>query len=418
MRMIEPGPEGLVGSIMAFEGVKGAITAMNGPTGCKYYPASLAEAMTRRGGFNPMMHDSRFYLGQSRLPCTYMDSNDYVSGCRSRMIELWEDTRAREPSVVCLINSPGASLIGEELGFKSDIPVAAVESPLPSSSFSEGYETAILAVLQSLDIPTEDRRDMTVNLLGVSVADTGWEDSTEDLRRLLSLCGVKVICALGADSSVESMRSSSAAALNVAVHDERCERTARWYRQEYGTPFFRSPQGAPLGFGPLRAWIEGVCEHLGADPEPALAVIRDARSRARREISRLDQYHGLPRGTSFSLQARPSLVLPILKTLHGYLGMVPVAVNLTEEGPCEEAVESYLKEIGCAEASTDVLSCPADLVIADGNTAANLLARSMASIAVDIDPPSLVNLNIRRDPLLGLEGTLRLLDRSLQGLRR
>ncbi len=416
--MTEPGPEGFIGSIMAFEGVKGSITAMNGPTGCKYYPASLAEAMTRRGGFNPMMHDSRFYLGQSRIPCTYMDGNDYVSGCKARMEELWNDTCAREPSLVCLINSPGASLIGEELGFRSNIPVAAIESPLPSSSFSEGYETANLAILHSISTVAEGCKDRTVNLLGISVADTGWEDSVEDLRWLLSLCGIEVICALGADCSVEDIRRSGTAALNVAVHDERCLRTARWYEAELGTPFFRSPQGAPIGFNPLRTWIEGICQRLATDPSPALTAIKEARSRAKREISRLDQYHGLPRGSSFSLQARPSLALPILKTLHGYLGMVPVAVNVTEEGPCKDAVETYLKEIGCGDAGTDLLSCPADIVVADGNTAANVLARGLASNAVDIDPPGLVSVNIRRDPLLGLDGTLRLLDRSLQGLRR
>ncbi len=416
--MTDLGPEGLVGSIMAFEGFKGSITAMNGPTGCKYYPASLAEAMTRRGGFNPMMHDSRFYLGQSRLPCTYMDSNDYVSGCKARMTELWNDSFNRNPSLICLINSPGASLIGEEFGFSSDIPTATMESPLPSSSFSEGYETAILAVLQALRPDDGEHEGKTVNLLGISVADTGWEDSVEDLCKLLFSCGVKVTCAPGADSSVEEVKRSGTVALNVAVHDERCLRTARWYEDTYGTPFFRSPQGAPLGFAPLRAWVEGICERLGADPSPALTLIKEARSRARKEITRLDQYHGLPRGASFSLQGRPSLTLPILKTLNGYLGMVPVAVNLTEGGPCADAAEDYLKEIGCGEASTDLLSCPADLVVADGNTAANVLATGSAFNAVDIDPPGLVSVNIRRDPLLGLDGTLRLLDRSLQGLRR
>ena len=416
--MTDPGPEGFIGSIMAFEGVRGSITAMNGPTGCKYYPASLAEAMTRRGGFNPMMHDSRFYLGQSRLPCTYMDSNDYVSGCKARMEELWNDSTARGPSLICLINSPGASLIGEELGFRSDIPVAAIEGPLPSSSFSEGYETANLAILQSLRPMREGCRERTVNLLGISVADTGWEDSVEDLRHLLSLCGIEVICSLGADCATEDIRRSGTAALNVAVHDERCLRTARWYESELGTPFFRSPEGAPIGFGPLRAWIEGICERLATDPSPALKAMKDARSRAKREISRLDQYHGLPRGSSFSLQGRPSLTLPILKTLHGYLGMVPVAVNVTEEGPCKDAVEAYLTEIGCGDACTDVMYCPADIVVADGNTAANVLARGFAFNAVDIDPPGLVSVNIRKDALLGLDGTLRLLDRSLQGLRR
>lgn len=417
--MDETRPDGLVGALMAFEGVKGSITALNGPTGCKYYPASLSEAMTRRGGFNPMMHDSRFYLGQSRIPCTYMDLNDYVAGGRARMEELWQDCQTRSPSLLALINSPGASLIGEVLEFEGGVPpTAMMESPPPSVTFSEGYESAILAVLGALRPLDASPEPMTVNLLGMSIADLGWEDSLADLRSLLEVCGIRVLAAPGAGCSVAELKDSGRAALNVMVHDERCQRTAEWYRINHGIPCHRPSGGAPLGFGPLTEWLEGICSLLGADPGPGLVSIKEARRRAAREISRLDRYQGLPRGTSFSVSGSPSLVLPIVKTLHGYLGMVPVAVATSEDGPCTEQLESYLEDIGCGEASTDVLDCPADVVIADGNTAAMVLARGLADNAVDIEAPSMVQVNIRSDPLLGIGGTQRLLDRCLQGLRR
>jgi len=417
--MAERCPESLMGAIMAFEGMAGSITAMNGPTGCKYYPASFSETVTRRGGFNPMLHDTLFYLGQSRVPCTYMDSSDYVSGARERMRALWDDSRSRRPSMLALINSPGASLIGEMLTFDGEAPpTVAMESPPPSASFSSGYETAMLATLEGLAPSPAEPREMTVNLLGISVADLGWEDSIADLRRLLSLCGVEVLCSPGAGWAPEDVQRSAGAALNVAVHDERAAMTSEWYRRNLNVPFVRCSSGAPLGFEALEEWLKEVCHALEADPSPALGRIAASRRRAHREISRLDQYAGLPRGCSFSLEGRPSLVWPALRSIHAYLGMVPVAVSMTEDGPCAAEVESYLRSIGCGEASTSVLDCPADVVLADGNTVAGVLGRGLSDCGVELDHPSLTPICIREDPLLGLGGTLRLIERSLQGLKR
>jgi len=417
--MAERFPESLVGAIIAFEGIEGSITAMNGPTGCKYYPASLSEAVTRRGGFNPMLHDSLFYLGQSRVPCTYMDSSDYVAGARERMRALWDDSRRRRPSLLALINSPGASLIGEMLSFEGEAPpTVTMESPPPSASFSFGYGTAMVSVLEGLAPSPASPREMAVNLLGVSVADLGWEDSIADLRRLLALCGVEVLCAPGAGWSPGDVQRSAEAALNVAVHDERAAMAAEWYRRNLDIPYLRPPGGAPLGFEALEGWLQDVCQELGADPAPALGRIAACRRRAHREISRLDQYAGLPRGCSFSLEGRPSLVWPALRTLHAYLGMVPVAVNMTEDGPCAADVESYLISIGCADAGTSLLDCPADVVLADGNTVAGALGRGLSDCGVELDHPPLYSVRIREDPLLGLGGTLRLIERSLQGLKR
>jgi len=347
-----------------------------------------------------------------------MDSDDYVAGCRKTMKELWDDSRKRQPSMLGLINSPGASLIGESLDFEGEAPpTAIVESPPPSVTFSEGYQLGVLTVLDTFCPERKLEKPMSVNLLGISIGDLGWEDSIDDLRRLLALCGIEMLSTPGAGWDLKSIRDSANATLNVMVHDERCRNVARWYQQEAGIPWVGSPSGAPLGFEPLEDWLIMICEQLDADPHPALELIAKYRKRAHREIKRMDQYRGLPRGCSFAVEGIPSLVWPILRTMYSYLGMVPVAVSLTDKGNCTNAVESYLEEIGCGDAAVSVIDCECDLVIADGNTVVNLMARGLCGCGVESSPPSLLDVTIRETPLLGLGGTLRLLDCSLQGLR-
>ena len=78
-------PESYLGMLMALEGVSDGFTIIHGPTGCKYYPASVSEtAFPDRGGEvkarNLFRYSCKYFFSQPRLPCTYLDMGRFVTG--------------------------------------------------------------------------------------------------------------------------------------------------------------------------------------------------------------------------------------------------------------------------------------------------------------------------------------------------
>ncbi|MDD3397992.1 MAG: nitrogenase component 1 [Candidatus Methanomethylophilaceae archaeon] len=410
-------PDGLLGALFALEGVRNSVTILNGPTGCKYYPASLSDSMFQREiSFNPLQHVTEFYFGQPRIPCTYMDSHDYIMGAEGKLHRIFRAVEERRPDFIGVVNSPGASLIGEGLRVDSqDIPVARMESPGYSESISEGYQRGVLAILEAMDLQPKERKIGQVNLLGLSIWHLGWEDSLQDLRHLLHLCGLELCIAIGAGWTASEIRESASSSLNVVVDKDFCSRICRWYEEELGVPHVDFDR-CPLGFDALEDWVAGICAQLDADPGPAMGEIKSRRRLAYREISRLNAATGLPKGRTFSVSAHASLALPVIEALHSYLGMVPVAVKVCsgDRGP----IDSYLSRHGLTGLDDDLMESPVDIALADGNTIAALMAKGLTDNGLDIIYPGLRSVQLRPEPVLGLEGTMRLLDRVLNSLAR
>ena len=122
-------PRGLLGYMLAFEGVSDSATIVHGPTGCKQYPADLSEKSFRTRDGNSVRDlfsfEERYYFFQPRIPCTYLDGDTFVSGASERLQDLYDLVVSKGPGLIGVINSPGASLIGEDLTkLRSDIPTA------------------------------------------------------------------------------------------------------------------------------------------------------------------------------------------------------------------------------------------------------------------------------------------------------
>ncbi|MDR2620537.1 MAG: hypothetical protein LBC29_05420, partial [Propionibacteriaceae bacterium] len=107
-------PDGLSGAIFALEGVRGAVVLLNGPTGCKFYHSSTAEAQFLKSSeLDPLSYPEKLYFGQPRVPCTYLDSDDYVYGSSAKLGEALRELWERVPfELLGIVNSPGAALIG------------------------------------------------------------------------------------------------------------------------------------------------------------------------------------------------------------------------------------------------------------------------------------------------------------------
>ena len=414
-------PEGFMGAVFALEGISDSVTLLNGPTGCKYYPASQSEVAYphREDGhqaFNPYKHSKKFHFSQPRIPCTFMDGNDYVMGTRGKLDEVTSSIMEDGPMMIGIINSPGASLTGEDLELDSppNIPVVKIVSPGYSVSAGEGFQDAILSILEVIK-PEWKGRNKTVNLVGISIWHLAWRDSIADLSRLLAMCGISINTVIGAGWSVSDIRSSGEANLNVVVHEEYCDRIVKWYEERTGMPYVST--GVPLGFDNLEKWIQAICECLDCDPQPALDEIIKKRRRVAMIISGLGSSRRPPRGYTFSVSSEASIAFTVTEFLYRYLGMIPVAVDTGLDETFKKRFDTLFEEWGL-DVTNDVFDTPADVVLGDGCLIATMMKRNMTAGGVDISRPGLFGMNVIERPNLGLNGTMRLLDSVLNILER
>ena len=417
-------PEGMMGYVLAFEGIDDSMMILNGPTGCKYYPASASESSyrNRKSGpqtFNPYVFQREFFFNQPRVLSTFMDGPDYISGTKGKLNNAIEAVMPTDPKLIGILNSPGASLIGEDLSLKTEpsVPVVKIESPEYSVPMCEGFQNGIISILETVKPKKVKKNERSgVNLLGISVWHLGWVDSISDLTRLLNMCDITVNMTVGAGWSADDIEKSSNASLNVIIHEEFGTNIAKWYESELDIPFILSER-VPIGFDALESWICNICKALKKDPKNALDEIRKKRTRAATVLSCLHASRRTPRGRSFSVFADGSTVYAVTEFLYDYLGMVPVATGTGMDTSWNDRIDALFKERGISP-SEDVFNTPCDVIIADGNLISSMMERGVAEGGVAIGRPGLYNMNIEERPVLGLGGTTRLLDTVLNILER
>lgn len=370
-------PDGLMGALLALEGIRDSAVILHGPTGCRGFHSALSECAFPRGSIvERLNYQEPYYFGQPRIPCTYLDADDYVFGAREKLQSAIRVALSHKPGFIGVVNSPGAALIGEDLSRAladtvNEIPSAVVDMPAISRPMAEGHQQSIIAVLEKLDFPRNSTiLPRTVSLVGVSITHQHWAGSLAELRRLLGLCGIQVLCAIGAGSPIAEWRSLSSAACHLVVHAEYGNRVAKWLKERFGTPSVSLDSGAPIGFTAAEEWVIEAARSVGGDPSDAVEAIRNQRRMVSQQLSRVTGITGAPKGMSCSINTDPSIALPLARFLYDYLGILPVSVETPdhEDSFLAQCLERFLAEIRCADAwQTSWQSTDADFLLADGH---------------------------------------------------
>lgn len=417
-------PDGFTGVLLACESVLDSAVILHGPTGCRGHHSALSERVFPRENSPERLNFLEpFYFGQPRIPTTYLDGDDFVFGAREKLVKAIKEIMKRNPSLITIINSPGAALIGDnivqsaaEAGVK--IPCAIVEMPLLSCSLAEGYQQGIMAMLQSLSLSSQPTEAKTVALIGLSTVHQHWSGSVAELRRLLALCGIKVVCCVGAGSSLEEYRRIPRTACYAVVFDEYADRIGPWLAGQFGKTIAACALGAPVGFTATEAWVSAVARAVNADPQAALEDIREQR---RRVSCFIDQTAGAAaslKGISFAVQTDPSIALPLVRWLYEYIGMFPVAVETTDYAETSLAgqLQTWLESVGCAEAWQRPWSgAQPDLLFADGQQSAQVRVSGCCG-AIELMLPVGPSLDVVPKVLLGAAGSAWLVEWILREL--
>ncbi|WP_005036917.1 oxidoreductase/nitrogenase component 1 [Holophaga foetida] len=416
-------PDGLTGVLLGLESFGEGDVILHGPTGCRGPHSYLSEHMRPRGDARERMnYADPFFFGQPRIPTTSMDGNDIVFGARAKLEESLKVIAGRGDGPLAIVNSPGAALIGDDLRACADEilpgrPCAIVEMPALSAPFAVGFQKGLIAMLEALDLEPAAVQPRTVALLGLSLSHARWEGSLEELHRLLGLCGLEVVCALGAGADGEACARMASAEVLAVVHAPFADAVVPWIGARFPGRVVEGPLGAPLGYAATEAWIRAVAEAAVVDPNPALEDIRQERRKVAHLLDRCVGSLETLKGAAFAVHLEASLALPLVQWLHGYLGMLPVSVVLSDGADSELAqqLHVWLQAHGLGDAwGRSWRQGEVDILFADG--AAAMLARSLGIPALDLEFPADPIPDFLPRPLLGVRGATTLLEQVIRGL--
>ncbi len=417
-------PDGLTGAIMAVEGILDACVLLHGPGGCRVRHMVHASAAFPR--FEEAIdHDfaEPFFFGYPRVPGTYLDGYDFINGAVYKLGEGLETVGSRQPGLVAIIDSPGATLIGDDhrraLGMSGmDCPCVILDSPLASAPMPLTVDRTLRRVMETLDPPSSERRPRTVVLIGLSILDKDWMSARDELCGLLASMGLEVVCCPGAGSSVEGLRSSVDAEFAVVVCPEMCSDLAEYYR-ERGLKVIESESGAPVGLDATEGWIRAVADATGANPSPALEKVEACRARIRDRFIGMRYNSSRIRGLTFSVAGTASVVDPLTRWLYTYLAMAPIAVMCDDGGDPRHilSLKEFLESAGYGGSFGREPETGSDVVLCEGITAITMELRGDCATGIPIGHSSMGLDDMIPRPVYGLGGTLYILDEILHGVR-
>ena len=417
--------DGFIGSIFAIEGIVDSATILNGPTGCKFYIGEAVHDQYRRNKIHSEMEFAEeFYFQQPRVPCTYLDDYDYVFGASEKLEYVFGRVATKGGNFIGVVNSPGASLIGDDLDryvqyANLDVPTLIIENPNYTKLFETGWVETAKRIIKTIDPVEQPAKKTCVNFVGLSIWQRYWSGSCDELKRLLALCGIEVQSVLIAGSTVEEIRNLRRAAANVVVHDELGSELADYLQTEYGQAKIASPLGVPVGFEATNAWLNAIGESLGVDMTPALNDVARTAKKAAEKIYRFSNKTGLPKAASVGIVADASLAYPLLRWCLDYLGMTPVALQVPDEkSKFAKLIQEYLAEKNLLHVWNKELNPedPPNVVLANDAVIMRTMADDIIPACFDIEMPAKSVQEFLPRSLMGPTGALWILEGVLNGL--
>ena len=419
-------PDSFSGIIFAFEGISRCVTLINGPTGCKYYHSSVSDdQMIRQTEFDPLRFPEKWYFGQPRVPCSYLDNHDYVFGSNDKLTETLAYIRDNVKfDMLCIVNSPGAALIGDDLAgiahsVISEKSVVIVETPGFSSDVCKGYETGVLHLINQLNLTRSATPiSKSVNILGLSLYHRNCTGDVIELRRLMELCGITVNCVLCADCDLQSITKLPDAALNIVIHPEYALETAKHLHRLFDTQYYVC-SGPPIGLSATEIFIKSICGILNADISHFTEYSERARARAYSFVSRINSLRGLPRGVSFAIEGTYSETYAYTSFLVRYFGMIPVCASVVNpESDCfrEKLYELYDEFDAETALMQNIIETDAEIVFGSGNTIAALKLQKHSFCSVETALPMLGYIDVIPKTHLGVNGALNLVEQVINSL--
>jgi nitrogenase molybdenum-iron protein beta chain len=225
---------------------------------------------------------SPYFLSSVSSPCSNMLEREVVFGGEQKLRdEIDGAIEIIDADAYFVLTGCTAGIIGDDVASVTNeylsrgIAVYPIVTPGFAGDSLLGYEVAFQTFLDYVVDKEPVRQGDLVNLLGiVPYHDPYWAGTFEELSRILRKLGLRVNTFFTENQGIESIRSSSSAALNIIVSPYLLGKAAETYNTRFGVPFLRFP-GVPIGATQTSAFVRSVGEALGLDSAIVESVVHE-----------------------------------------------------------------------------------------------------------------------------------------------
>jgi nitrogenase molybdenum-iron protein alpha/beta subunit len=377
-----------------------------------------------------------------------VEGEDYVYGTGAKVRQLLEHLRDNcQFQLLGIVNSPGPSLIGDELqrevhsvGIRQ--PVVYVESPGFSNRWAEGYQRAMIEILKRIDYAIPSRKSQVesprsdlnppakINLIGFMIGQHNWSDDLNEVLRMLELLGVSLNVNVGAGEKVENFHQIPSAAYNLVISEEYGSEIASYLEERFGISRLMTGILAPYGIDATEIWARAIAKELSLEISAFDREAEEVRRKCYSALSRIASVRGVPRGVRFAIFGDGYQVAPLSLFFYRYLGMYPAVIGLRECGRFNRSfLEEFIKrekfsEVRVLESPNqlqiaEALRCTQPEIVLGSNFEERIAAAELPDSAfIGTSFPVWNRFRLSDRPLVGLHGALVLVEEILNSLSR
>ncbi|MDR0917171.1 MAG: hypothetical protein LBN02_08325 [Oscillospiraceae bacterium] len=348
----------LGGALSTLEALPDTIPILHAAVGCA---GSIAWA--QNGGSGLQVGG---YCGGLAVPSSNVSERDVVFGGVDRLHEQIGTTlELMDGELYVVITGCVTEIIGDDIRSVTaeyraqgvDI-VAANTGGFKGNSYL-GYDIVLSELVKqyvAYDLPKAPK---TVNILGiVPYMDAFWRGNLIGARRLLEKIGVTVNTFFTNEDTLDNLKNSSSAALNVVLSDVYGVDAARTYEEVHGVPFIQAT--LPVGPTASAELLRAVASALNLDVDVEAVIDEENRQYFRYLEPLADVYNDADLQKYAVVIADVNYAVAVTRFLIDDLGWLPVLTQFTD------VLDEETQEIITAKLRTDD-PIPAPKVVFDTN---------------------------------------------------
>jgi nitrogenase molybdenum-iron protein beta chain len=318
------------GALSALEALADTIPIMHSAPGCS---ASIAWGQSGTSALN-----LGGYCGGLAVPGSNIGNRDAIFGGEERLAEQIRSTvEIMEGKLFVVITGCVTEMIGDDVEavvreFRSESPgtdiVFAKTGGFMGNSYL-GYDIVMSAIAEQFVRKSDEKKPNSVNILGiVPFMDSFWRGNLQGIRNILEPLGLTVNTFFTQADSLEEIRVSSGAALNIVVSDVYGVGTAETYERNFGIPYIVT--GMPVGPSASVKFIHQVSAALSLHSDVETIIEKEMKRYYKLLEPMIDVYYDSDQQRYAVIVADVNYGVSLTRFLFDDLGWIPVYVQFPE----------------------------------------------------------------------------------------
>jgi nitrogenase molybdenum-iron protein beta chain len=280
------------------------------------------------------------YCGGLAVPSSNVGEREVIFGGAERLTEQIRHTlEIMDGSLFVVLTSCVTEIIGDDVQavvsrFRNENAVPGADVIFARTGGFKGnsyygYDIVMSAIAKQFVTEAPAKKKRAVNVLGiVPYMDSFWRGNLEGIRATLELLGLEVNTYFTEDDTLDAVRSSGGAELNIVVSDLYGLEAAEAYKEIHGIPYI----SASLPVGPTAAakLLRETARALGLDADIEGIIEEQNRRYFRRLEPLIDCYHDADLQRYAVIIGDVNYAVGVTRFVTDDLGWIPELVQFTE----------------------------------------------------------------------------------------